>query len=172
MATPSSSGMTVSETTNSADGSTNSSRLPCSPRMSTWPTHNETHQKIQANIAGCQFWKPKVPETKRLARLGRNHEHQHEERSPDQDLTEAFATVGDVVRVDDVDEVGAAQVRYPFGCCSARSLGALRNLTGCAVATHPRMIGRWAWSTTPTEVTTGPVRLDRVRSGSRDRSGR
>mgnify|MGYP003525455023 CR=1 FL=1 len=42
MMSPNSSGKTVSDTTNSAAGSTKSVRLPCSPRISTWLQQRQT----------------------------------------------------------------------------------------------------------------------------------
>ena len=103
--------MTVSETTNSAVGSTNRMRLPCSPRMSTWPTHSATaHSDVgeqrglpvgEAEVARCpSAWSAWAPATTQ----------QDEEGAADEEPARALRPSEMPCVGDDVDEVAVAHV--------------------------------------------------------------
>ena len=66
---------------------------------------------MYANSVGCQFVKPRSQAPEASASLSHGDGHQHEERTPDDEVGRtACAAVRDVFGGDDVDEVAVAQV--------------------------------------------------------------
>ena len=140
---PSRSGMTVSDTTNSADGSTNRMRLPCSPRMTHLADAQADAPQDVGEHRGLPVRRtrgPRCPVHRAPGRRATTSED--EEGPPDEDPTRRLRASEMSCVGDDVDEVAVAHVLGPAhedgGLAPSAALRAMT--VGCAATAHPGMV--------------------------------
>ena len=110
---PRMSGITVSDTTKSADGSTNRIALALlAPDHHLADAQADAPQDVGVH-RGLPVLEPEVDDAERIERLGAEDDQQHEERSPDEDPTRPPAVRRDALVGDDVDEVAVTHVLGP-----------------------------------------------------------
>ncbi len=171
MAMPSSSGMTVSETTKSAAGSTNRMRLPCSPRMSTWPDAQADAPGDVGDERRLPVLEAEVQERPAPGAPGAQHDdQQHEERAADEESSQSRPRAAEMSSVrDDVDEVaGAAHGQWSIGAIwrgwrrpAVRRRGARRPRTSpFTVRRRTRGTRRAATPPPSSQTQRGPVELE------------